>query len=168
MATLRPGSAVGAAAAYRRLAPSILGYLRAEGAPDADNVLGEVFLQVARDFHRFSGDDRALGRWIFTIARHRLIDERRRQARRPQMQDGALPDRPCTSAPDELLDARLLEALLGLTPDQREVVSLRFVADLSLETVARITHRRVGAVKALQHRALQNLARILEPAHDAL
>jgi len=52
--------------------------------------------------------------------------------------------------------------LAQLTPDQREVIGLRFVADLALEDVARITGRKVGAVKAMQHRALAQLARILD------
>ena len=163
-----PESSAGATAAYRRLAPVVLGYLRAEGVPDAENVLGEVFLQVARDFHRFSGDDAALRHWVFTIARNRLIDDRRRRARRPQLDDGPLPDRADTAVPDELLDPRLLAALRGLTPDQREVVALRFVADLSLEAVARTTRRGTGAVKALQHRGLASLARILVDQDGAL
>ncbi len=50
---------------------------------------------------------------------------------------------------------------IGLTPDQREVVTLRFVADLAIEEVARITGRPIGAVKALQHRALRALASTL-------
>jgi RNA polymerase sigma-70 factor (ECF subfamily) len=53
---------------------------------------------------------------------------------------------------------RLLERL---TPEQREVLVLRFVADLTLEDVARITGRRVGAVKQLQRRGVDNLRRHL-------
>lgn len=72
-----------------------------------------------------------------------------------------VPDVPADAAPD-VIDPALLAALARLTPEQREVVVLRHVADLSLEEVARITKRKVGAVKAMQHRALQQLARILE------
>lgn len=69
----------------------------------------------------------------------------------------AVPDRP---GPDreEPLDPALLSAIDGLTPQQREVVLLRFVADLPIEAVARIAGRTTGAVKALQHRALAQLA----------
>ncbi|HVM02425.1 MAG TPA: sigma-70 family RNA polymerase sigma factor, partial [Acidimicrobiales bacterium] len=56
----------------------------------------------------------------------------------------------------------LVEALSRLTADQREVVVLRFVADLPLADVARITGRRTGAVKALQHRALEALSALLD------
>ena len=43
----------GAAEVYLRLAPAVLGYLRAERAPELEDLLGEVFLQVARDLGRF-------------------------------------------------------------------------------------------------------------------
>ena len=138
----------------------MLGYLRGHGAPDPEDLLGEVFLRVARDFRRFRGDAAGLRRWIFTIAHHRLIDDRRRRARRPVSHDGAAPEVP-VPPPAEPVDPELLMALQELTPEQRHVVTLRFLGDLSLEDVARITGRNVGAVKALQHRALEQLERQL-------
>ncbi|MBW3669242.1 MAG: sigma-70 family RNA polymerase sigma factor [Actinobacteria bacterium] len=145
---------------YRTLAPAVLGYLRAQRAPEPEDLLGEVFVQVARDLPRFKGDDAALRRWVFAIAHNRLLDARRRQGRRPPPASGVIPDRPA-SLPAEPLDPALVKALGALTPEQREVIVLRFVADLPLEDVARIVSRRVGAVKALQHRALDALAKAL-------
>ena len=142
---------------YRALAPAVLGYLRAERAPDPEDLLGEVFLQVARDLHRFDGDADALRRWVFTIAHHRLVDARRRASRRPVVATAEVPDLP-GSTTDEGIDPALVAALGRLKPEQREVIVLRFVADLSIEAVASITGRSVGAVKAMQHRALDNLA----------
>jgi RNA polymerase sigma-70 factor (ECF subfamily) len=160
-----------AADAYRRLAPAVLGYLRAERAPDPEDLLGEVFLQVARDISRFRGDDDDLRRWVFTIAHHRLVDDRRRSSRRPQLAAVEVPDQPRAAGPDPVdvhLDVHLIAALESLSADQREVVVLRFVADLPLEGVARITGRTVGAVKALQHRGLERLRILLAPvdAHE--
>lgn len=148
--------------AYRALAPAVLGYFRAQRAPDPEDLLGEVFVQVARDLPRFSGDDVALRRWVFAIAHNRLLDARRRAERRPRVTSAAVPDLPAPP-PADSLDPTLVQALGLLTPEQREVLVLRFVADLALEDVARITHKRVGAVKALQHRALEALARALGP-----
>jgi len=148
--------------AYSTLAPAVLGYLRAQRAPEPEDVLGEVFLQVARDLPRFRGDDDALRRWVFSIAHNRLLDARRRVGRRPRLVDRAVPE--ATSPPPaDPIDPDLVAALATLTPDQREVVVLRFVADLPLADVARITSRRTGAVKALQHRALEALGRTLSP-----
>ena len=155
-----------ASVAYRDLAPAVLGYLRAERACDPEDLLGEVFLQVTRDLSSFCGDRDDLRRWVFTIARHRLIDDHRRWARRPEQLDRELPDIPA-APPAEPLDADLVAALALLTDDQREVIALRFIADLPLDAVARITRRKRGAVKALQHRGLAALGRILTPSPDA-
>ncbi|GAC1321540.1 MAG: hypothetical protein NVSMB12_21760 [Acidimicrobiales bacterium] len=139
----------------------MLAYLRAQRVPEAEDVLGEVFVHVARDLHRVRGDDEAVRRWVFTVARHRIIDDSRRRRRRPVIEPGPPPD---VAAPtDAPWDPTLVAALASLTAEQREVLVLRFVADLSLGNVARITHRRVGAVKALQQRALANLAGAVSP-----
>jgi len=59
--------------------------------------------------------------------------------------------------------AEWADALLSsLPPDQRAVIALRVTADLSLEQVAAILDKRVGAVKSLQHRALAALRRRCE------
>ncbi|MGK2948562.1 MAG: RNA polymerase sigma factor [Acidimicrobiales bacterium] len=149
---------------YVALAPRVVGYLRARGVADPEDIAGEVFLQVARDLGRFraADDDLAVRRWVFTIARNRAIDAGRRDRRRPRSAGAEVPDRPSVPA-TEPLDRDLLRALLQLTDDQREVVVLRFVADLPLEVVARMTRRTVGATKALQHRALENLRRSVSP-----
>ena len=152
--------------AYRDLAPAVLGYLRSQCARDPEDLLGEVFLQVTRDLARFRGDRDDLRRWVFTIARHRLVDDSRRWARRPQVLDRELPDT-AAPPPTDALDPELVAALALLTGDQREVIALRFIADLPLEVVAKVTKRKVGAVKALQHRGLATLGRILTASADA-
>ncbi len=147
---------------YRELAPAVLGYLRTQGAADPEDLLGEIFLQVARDLHRVKGDAPDVRRWVFRVARNRVIDDARRRARRPARGGQVVPDRAGIEAA-EPFDPELLAALAGLTPDQREVVVLRFVADLPLEAVATVTGRKVGAVKALQHRGLASLAKAVSP-----
>ena len=149
---------------YRSLAPAVLGYLRAQRAADAEDLLGEVFLQVVKDLHRFRGDDAALRRWVFTVAHHRVVDEGRRARRRPALSEGPVPDLPTAEA-DTAFDPALVGALAQLTAEQRDVVVLRFVADLPIDAVATLTRRSPGAVKALQHRALAVLAGHLDGAH---
>jgi RNA polymerase sigma factor (sigma-70 family) len=143
---------------YVAFAQRVVGFLRARGVADPEDAAGEVFLQVARDLRRFpdAQDEIAVRRWVFTIARNRAIDAARRARRRPRSSDSQVPDQPAVPAA-EPLDPTLVAALLRLTVDQREVIALRFVADLPIEDVARMTRRSVGATKALQHRALENL-----------
>jgi RNA polymerase sigma-70 factor (ECF subfamily) len=146
----------------------VLGYLRSERAAEPEDLTGEIFLQVARDLAGFAGDNDALRRWVFTIAHNRLIDGLRRQARRPLLADAEVPDHPAREqAAAAVTDPDLMEALAELTEAQREVVLLRFVADLPLDAVARITGRGVGAIKAMQHRAIDQLSRKLAVSRDA-
>jgi RNA polymerase sigma-70 factor (ECF subfamily) len=154
---------------YRGLAPAVLGYLRANGAPEPEDVLAEVFLQVARDLDSFEGDETGFRSWVFTIAHHRLIDARRHSARRPLEPMDELPEPDPAFAPDAesealaRIRARELGTILsGLTADQRTVLLLRVVADLGVAEVARVVGKRPGAVKQLQRRALAAVQRELE------
>ena len=154
-----------AAAAYRELAPAVLGYLRSQRVPDPEDVLGEVFLHVARDIGRFSGDDAALRRWVFSIAHNRSMDAHRKAKRDRSTLEAEITEGRVApvDAPREPIDPELIAALATLSDDQREVVVLRFVADLPLEAVAKITRRTPGAVKAMQHRAMDNLRKAVSP-----
>lgn len=156
----RPGSDRDVAEVYRTLAAAVLGYVRSQGVAEPEDVVGDIFVQVVRDLPRFRGDDAALRRWVFTIAHHRIVDARRRSSRRPAAGGGALPDRAAPPLPDPF-DPDLIRALDRLPAEQREVVALRFVADLPIEAVAALTGRRANAVKALQHRGLKALAEAL-------
>lgn len=145
---------------YESVAGSVRGYLAAHGATDADELTGEVLLQLVRGLPRFEGDEAGFRSWVFLIAHHRLIDERRRQRR-----DEALARQPQeTTSPGAEADGetRLAEAEWGprlrrLTDDQRDVILLRVVAGLSAEEVGRILGKKPGAVRVLQHRALARL-----------
>jgi RNA polymerase sigma factor (sigma-70 family) len=143
----------------------VLGYLRGRGAPDPEDLAGEVFAQMVRDLPSFEGDRRAFRAWTLTIARNRLFDRRRRDARRPDAPHpdpgAALADSPATAGGDVIEDAharlaleRVTRALATLSPDQRDVLLLRIVGDLSLDEVARVVGKRRGAVKQLQRRGL--------------
>lgn len=145
---------------FEQLGRIVLGYLRSHGAADPEDLLGEVFLQVSRDIERFRGDDTQLRRWVFTIAHHRLIDDRRRRGVRPRVVSSEVPEVADGHIPDPV-DPQLVAALEALTDLQRQVVTLRFVADLSLREVARIVRRPVGAVKSVQKRALDRLGMML-------
>lgn len=70
-------------ALYDDLAPSVLGYLRARGAPEPEDLTGEVFLHLVRTLDSFDGDERGFRAWTFAIAHNRLVDDARRRTRRP-------------------------------------------------------------------------------------
>jgi RNA polymerase sigma factor (sigma-70 family) len=128
---------------------------------EPEELTGDVFVSVTEHLARFRGSDAALRRWVFTVAHHRMVDEFRRSVRSiatPEFGDRCLSDEHV-----EPLDADLVRAISELTDEQREIVVLRFVADLPLHEVARITGRRTGAVKMAQARGLAALQSALSP-----
>ena len=153
-------------ALFQRLSPGVAGYLRAHRCPDVEDVTSEVFLAAFRGISRFEGDSAALRAWLFSLAHRRRVDAIRRAVRRPQVVDAGLDDDPRSepSAEDSALahTGGALALLHRLTEDQREVLALRVVADLSLEDTAVALGRSVGAVKSLQHRALEALRQLVD------
>ncbi len=154
---------------FEWLGPPIAGFLRSRGATDADGTANEVFLRAFRTVQTFRGDAYQFRTWVFTITRNLLIDERRRAARRVELVfddlNGGRRD-PAGDAEEDALaalgDERVAELLRQLSPEQREVIALRVIADLSIDQVAAITGRGYEAVKALQRRGLAALKRVIE------
>jgi RNA polymerase sigma factor (sigma-70 family) len=157
---------------YTSLAGQVASYLRWHRASDPDGLTNDVFVQVHRNLSTFEGDMRGFRSWLFTIAHHRMIDDRRRANRQPPVQRDLEAEDDVGSGDVEddafavLAHDEVRDMLAVLSPEQRDVVLLRIVADLPVEDVARMMGKREGAVKALQHRALAALRRHLdaEPA----
>lgn len=164
----RRGDPAGVEAVYRRYAPAVLAWFRARLGDQhlAEDLTGDAFVAVMAALPRYSGGPEAFAGWLFTLVRRDFVDHLRRTARRPETLlaeprvDGVTPD-----TADEVLaraDGDVVRAALGqLSPDQQEVLVLRVVAGLTAPEVAAATGRTVGAVKALQHRGLDTLGRIL-------
>jgi RNA polymerase sigma factor (sigma-70 family) len=155
---------------YADLAPAVLGYLRGSNVPDPEDTLGEAFLQVSRDVGKFEGDYSRFRAWVFTIAHHRLIDAKRRSARRPVDLMAEPPEAPAAPMDDAAEQAlarisseRVHQVLAELSEDQRAVLLLRIIGDLSLEQVAEALDKRTGAIKQLQRRGLIAVRKELGP-----
>lgn len=153
---------------YDDLSPQVLGYVRHQGSRQADDLLGEVWLQVARNLSGFEGDEAGFRSWVFTVAHHRVIDERRRSTRRPEDPVAEVEDpvSPGEGTAEEALAAlatdRIRSLLDRLTPAQRDVLLLRIVAGLTIPEIVQALGKRTGAVKALQRRGLEALRRLME------
>ncbi len=148
---------------YTEIAPKLVGYLRAHGAADPEDLAGEVLLQLVRGLPGFTGGEREFTAWTFTIAHRRLVDELRRRGRRPvEVHVDAAIDAHVggdleAEAQSRLQDASVRAAIDVLPTDQRAVILLRIIGDLTIEEIARALGKRPGAVKALQRRALVRL-----------
>lgn len=168
LARARTGAGEAFALLYHDLARPVAAYIRSHGVPDVEDVSSEVFLATFTGLGRFTGDQAGFRSWVFTIAHRRVMDHWRRVARETPAApyDPAEDTRTVGSAESgalEVLGTRNVVELLGrLTEEQRDVLALRIVADLTVEQVAEVVGRSEGAVKALQRRGLATLRREIE------
>jgi RNA polymerase sigma-70 factor (ECF subfamily) len=106
--------------------------------------------------------------WLYTIARNLLADRYRQQARANHVPlDEALPLPDDGDGPERHTDRRLeaeclAAALAHLTEEQRQVIVLKFMENLSNGEVATLLDKSEGAIKSLQHRALAALRRAID------
>jgi RNA polymerase sigma-70 factor (ECF subfamily) len=161
---------------WRGHQPGLLRYLRGMSVRLADDVASQVWLEAARSLHRFEGGDKDLRRWLFTIARRRMIDAYRVEGRRREEPTARLPEAAAIDPTEDLVDevtGPASAALRRLAPGQAEIVLLRVVGGFSVDEVAEITGKSPGAVRVTAHRALRRLAGILaseagaDPVTDA-
>lgn len=165
----REGSHRAIAVLWRELHPRLLRFLRGLDPVVAEDVEAETWLVAARDFANFDGDEKQFNAWMFTIARNRLIDWRRREARRPcvAVTPEDLLDRPDDDDPAltavEVVGAEEAVALVRtcLPRDVAEVILLRVLGGLDVCDVAAILGKRPGNVRVIQHRGLRRLAELI-------
>ena len=161
LARAREGDPLAFDELVRWLERPLVGFLRARGAAEVEDLANEVLVRVFRRIDRFEGNAAQLRAWVFRITRNLIIDEHRRALRRGGVEltrSGELPDGPRPAVEIDLEEPDRIKGLLAsLTADQQEVLLLRVVAELSVEDTAAVMGRRAGAVRALQHRALATL-----------
>lgn len=168
----RSGQGVGFEWLWHRFSRQVTAFARFQGSEDPEGIANDTFAAAFGRIITFIGDSNGFVSFVFSIARNKLVDEQRKRRRRVVTAafDGNTFDRDALNALDahHTVDSAEAAALAGLTPEtatalqrltdeQREIVFLRLVADMSLEDVAQLTGRSVGAVKAMQHRALASM-----------
>ena len=165
----RQGSGQALRRLYDSLNGEVAGYLRVRGAPDVGVATNEVFYRAFSRLDRFKGNESGFRSWVFKIAHNLLIDDHRKRIRRPNVVATLDPARHDTTGGDAeseamaRLNAMDVATLLDvLTESQREVMVLRIVAGLTVAEVADVLDRPVGAVKSLQHRAVESLRKNLD------
>jgi len=140
----------------------------------AEDVVEATFLELVEYAPALRGGADGVRAWLFRAARNNLIDEQRKTSRRgdlPLDEQRAAGRAAGEAGPEQRFlagerDAAVRVALVQLSDDQQEVLALRFAAEMTSREIADITGRTVGAVKALQHRGLASLERILSADPD--
>jgi RNA polymerase sigma-70 factor, ECF subfamily len=170
LAAAQSGEEWAVARLYRAVNPSLIRYLAAREPQEGEDIASQVWLEVARSLERFSGAEDAFRALVFTIGRRRLANARRSRARRRAevveiraLDVVAARDDPAGDAEDRVTAAQAIARINELLrPEQADVVLLRVVAGLSVEQVATIVGKSPAAVRVMQHRALQSLAKRLD------
>lgn len=153
---------------YQILAPKVSAYLRARGAEDPESLTSEVFLSVIPRLPDLVGGAAGLRTLVFSVAHARAVDEARRRNRKPVHTPyiAEIDERRAESAEATALGRVATEDLMrlmdGLAEDQRAVIMMRVLGDLTLEQTARVLGKSTGAVKQLQRRGLLALKSLLE------
>ena len=142
-------------------------HFRTGDASVAEDVAAEAFLRLLVALKSGKGPDlRGVRGWLFGTAGHLVADHFRRKfgRREDPLSDGMPAPEPDPGQATERKDNErsIRAALLRLTEGQRDVLALRFHADMSVAEVAEILGKRPNAVKALQFRGLIALRRALE------
>lgn len=143
---------------YDRFAPELYRYIyhRLGAKAYAEDLTAEVFVRVL-NVTRAPNDWRA---YLYRIAHNLVIDSLRRNPHVLEQADESIVDRandPVARAEAADEQRRLRRAIARLSPDQQQVIVLKFIEEMSNAEVAKILDKPEGAVKSLQHRALSNL-----------
>jgi RNA polymerase sigma-70 factor (ECF subfamily) len=142
-------------------------YYRTGVQLDAEDLTEQVFMQAWTAIDRFRWQGRPFRAWLYTLAHNALVDQRRRARPMESLDDATRPIEltaaGALSELDQSLDAELLAAAIRrLTPDQQQVITLKFVEGFSTSQVAQLMGKQDGTIRALQLRGLQSLRRFLE------
>jgi RNA polymerase sigma-70 factor (ECF subfamily) len=141
-------------------------YTRLRHQADAEDLTEQVFLKMVDSIERYRPSGVAFSSWLYRIAHNLLVDRYRRSSRdavelSTELRDSRPSADPVIMAQNSEDRRRLMQAIERLTAEQQQVITMRFIDNLEVEEIARLTHRRPGAIHSMQHRALASLYRFL-------
>jgi RNA polymerase sigma-70 factor, ECF subfamily len=152
---------------YRRYAGQLYGFAcNALGDRElAEEVVQDVFARAWRHAREYDRSRASVRTWLYSIARNRVVDARRRAAVRPGVAPSA--DQETPAELDRTLEQAVLRwqvaaALARLSPEHREVIRLAHYGGLTLREIAERKGIPLGTVKSRTSYALRSLRLILD------
>jgi len=142
-------------------------YFRIHDKHLAEDFASETFVRALRRIDSVSFQGRDIGAWLITIARNIIRDHLKSSRYKLEVTSADMrdADRATDGPEDEVLSglthAELLSCVKQLNSEQQECIVLRFLQGLSVSETALAMDRNDGAIKALQHRAVRRLAKLL-------
>jgi len=147
----------------------IYGYLHVSvgNRHDAEDLTTQTFLKMLESIGKFRWQSAPFSAWLFRIAHNLAIDHFRANRRwQPEEEVPEPPADESTSAEVGALESigqkSMLELIDDLSPEQQQVLTLKFVFNFANAEAATILGKTEGAIKSLQHRALVSLQKQLE------
>jgi len=156
---------------YRRYLDRVYGYCfyLLGDHHDAEDATERTFVAALGAIDRYRDEGASFRAWLFRIAHNQLANALRARSRQRTASLDDVPE-PIATVDDPARlagladDARRLRAAVAaLSDERRQVIVLRFVDGLSAREIGEVLERSEGAVRVLQHRALRDLAALLEP-----
>jgi len=153
---------------YNQYKPLILNYLyhRLGDMQIAEELTTEVFIRMINNLPKYKHKNVPFQVWLFKIARNLLIDHYRvsKNYNHVQLQEEIVgnSDLPEIKVEKNMEAEKLRKAICKLTSDQSDVITLRFIADMPINQVAKVLKKSEGAVKMLQTRGLQALNKMMK------
>jgi RNA polymerase sigma-70 factor, ECF subfamily len=139
--------------------------VRIGDSSEAEDIAGEVFIKALDSLKTYQDRGLPMQAWLFKIAHNLVVDcltRRTKSSALPlEVAKVAEEDDPVSTAETNFEMERVNRAMQELTPDQREVVTLRFFGGLSSKEVAGVLNKKDGAVREMQSAALEKLRNIL-------
>ncbi|MEN3342436.1 MAG: polymerase sigma-70 factor, subfamily [Actinomycetota bacterium] len=138
---------------------------------DAEDLTTQTFLKMLESIKRFRWQAAPFSAWLFRIAHNLAMDHFR--ARRRWQPEEEVPEPPGSEEPSAELEAMqsigrqsMLALIERLSPEQQQVLTLKFVFNFPNADVATILGKTEGAIKSLQHRALASLQKQIANKQD--
>jgi RNA polymerase sigma-70 factor, ECF subfamily len=132
---------------------------------DAEDIAGETFLKALKTVGSFQERGVPIQAWLFKIAHNLVVDYLRKKTKIKMQAMDITPisvdDDPTMLVEKNIQMEKVNQAMKNLTPDQREVVSLRFLSGMTSKEVAQIMGKNDGAVREMQRAAIERLRNIL-------
>ncbi len=132
---------------------------------EAEDLTQQVFMKALKSIASYKWQDVPFSAWLYKIAHNQAIDYLRKKNRQPEyeLNEDITPaeDNPYRTVELKLDLQQLARAIKKLTPLQQEVLALRFSCEMPIAQVAGVMGKNEGAIKALQHSAVQALRRIM-------
>ncbi len=141
-------------------------YMKVTHREEAEDLTHDVFMSAWQNLHRYRIEGFPFSSWLYQIARNRVIDYYRLKRTAVSLDDAKARLVKAESFVEEGIDRelsvdRVKRTLENLTNDQQDVIIMKFIEDLSNTEIAAALEKSEGAIRLIQHRALNELKRLI-------